>query len=439
LPATLTVTRDTNPPILLQAYNVGLTNITILFSKQVNPATATDLSNYSISPTLAIGAAVMAEGQSVTLDVSTMVLGTNYVITVNGVQDVASSPNVIAPNSQIEFMAGTLVPGTIGQPSPGGATTVVAGGINLTAGGSIGGSADAAPFEYILQSGNFDFSVRVKNLTLSSPWAEAGLMARMSLDPAGTFAGVFATPSIANCFFDSRTVEGGTDSSSGVFPVNYPNTWLRLKRLGTQFTGYAGFDGSNWVQLGTVSLPGNPVYLGLVAASQNTNQTTVAEFQDFGTALSVTIGNFTPPGEPLGPSSRHTQFVFSEIMYTPAARTDGLNTEYLEIYNSNPWWDDLGGYQLAGQVQYTFPSPTIVPGGGFLVVAAAPGDVQSVYGITNVVGPYTGSLKKGGELQLISAVQGILLEVLAGGLAWPDVFRPNAETAPPEAAWETAW
>jgi hypothetical protein len=107
-------------------------------------------------------------------------------------------------------------------------------------------------------------------------------------------------------------------------------------------------------------------------------------------------------------------------MYTPAPRTDGLNTEYVEIYNSNPWWDDLGGYQLAGQVQYTFPSPTIVPGGGFLVVAAAPADVEAAYGITNVIGPYTGSLRKGGGLQLINAAQGILLDVTyANTLPWP--------------------
>ena len=107
-------------------------------------------------------------------------------------------------------------------------------------------------------------------------------------------------------------------------------------------------------------------------------------------------------------------------MYTPAPRADGLNTEYLEIYNSNPWWDDLGGYQLAGQVQYTFPSPTIIPGGGFLVVAAAPAAAESAYGITNVMGPYTGSLRKGGEIQLINAAQGILLDVTyTNRLPWP--------------------
>jgi regulation of enolase protein 1 (concanavalin A-like superfamily) len=419
-PAMLTVLRDTNPPTIVQAYNVGLANVTIHYSKAVSPATATNRANYAISPALAISGATMADSQTVALTVSTLTLGTNYVVTVNGVQDLANSPNTIAPNSQIQFVASTFAPGTIGEPMPAGSTATVNNGITLTAGGSIGGTADAAPFDYIIQSGNFDFSVRVQSLALTSPWAEAGLMARVTLDPASMFAGVFATPSIAKCFFDSRTTVSASDSPSGAFPVNYPNTWLRLQRVGNQFNGYASFDGSNWVQLGTASLAGNPVYVGLTAASQNTNETTVAQFLNFGTALSASIGAFNPPGEPLGPSSRHTQFVFSEIMYTPAPRADGLNTEYVEIYNSNPWWDDLGGYQLAGQVQYTFPSPTIIPGGGFLVVAAAPADVQSAYGITNVMGPYSGSLRKGGKLQLINAVQGILLDVTyANRLPWP--------------------
>jgi regulation of enolase protein 1 (concanavalin A-like superfamily) len=418
--ATLTVIPDTNPPTLLEAYNIGQTNVTILFSKPVSPATAARAANYAISPAAPITAAAMAGSQAVALSVSGLSMGVNYVVTVNAVQDLASSPNTIAPGSKIGFVASIFEPGTIGQPTPAGSTAVVSNGIVVSAGGAIGGTADAAPFNYFMQSGNFDFSVRVQSLTLSSPWAEAGLMARASLDPASAFAGVFATPSIANCYFDSRSVSGASDSPSGTFPVNYPNTWLRLQRIGNTFNGYAGFDGSNWVQLGTTSMTTNPVCVGLVAASQNSSVATVAQFQGFGKAASAVVGTFGLPGEPLGPSSRRTQFAFSEIMYAPAPRADGLNTEYIEIYNSNAWWDDLGGYQLAGQIQYTFPANTIVPGGGFLVVAAAPADVESAYGITNVIGPYTNSLSEGGEIQLLNAAQGIVLDVTyTNALPWP--------------------
>jgi hypothetical protein len=418
--ATLTVLRDTNPPVLVQAYNVGLNNITVLFSKALSAATATNLSNYAVSPGITISAASMVDSQTVALAVSTLVLGTNYVVTVNGVTDQASSPNKIAPNSQIQFVAMSFVPGIIGDPMPLGSTSVVSNGLVLSAGGSLGGTADAAPFDYMLESGNFDLSVRVQSLVLTSPWAKAGIMARASMDPGSPFAAVLSTPSIAGCFFDSRPSESASDSTTGSFPVNYPNTWLRLQRVGDLLNGYAGFDGSDWVLLGSMTLSANPLYVGLTACSQSTNAPTVTQFIGFGIATNAVVGSFGLPGEPLGPSSRRTQFAFSEIMYTPAARADGLNTEYIEIYNSNPWWDDLGGYQLAGQVQYTFPSPTIVPGGGFLVVAAAPADIQAAYGITNVAGPYSGSLRKGGELQLLNAAQGVVLDLTySNSLPWP--------------------
>ncbi|WCJ58246.1 lamin tail domain-containing protein [Fontisphaera persica] len=92
--------------------------------------------------------------------------------------------------------------------------------------------------------------------------------------------------------------------------------------------------------------------------------------------------------EPLGPSSRRTSWVISEIHYHPPGRADGRNAEFIEIFNSNPWPEDLSGYYLSGAVDYTFPSNTIVPALGFVVVAAVPADVQAIYGITGVYGPW---------------------------------------------------
>ena len=33
-------------------------------------------------------------------------------------------------------------------------------------------------------------------------------------------------------------------------------------------------------------------------------------------------------------------------MYKPAPRADGNNLEFLELYNSNPWFHDISGYQI---------------------------------------------------------------------------------------------
>jgi hypothetical protein len=71
-------------------------------------------------------------------------------------------------------------------------------------------------------------------------------------------------------------------------------------------------------------------------------------------------------------------------------------------------------------MNYTFPPHTTIPGGGFFVVAASPPDMESVYGLSNVFGPYTGSLKKSETLTLIDERGAVLLTVpYASTPPWP--------------------
>src|SRR5260370_17325512 len=59
-------------------------------------------------------------------------------------------------------------------------------------------------------------------------------------------------------------------------------------------------------------------------------------------------------------------------------------------------------------------------GGAYLVVAASPASLQNVYGITNVMGPYTGSLKKSGTLQLLDEQGAVLLIIpYSNANPWP--------------------
>ena len=126
----------------------------------------------------------------------------------------------------------------------------------------------------------------------------------------------------------------------------------------------------------------------------------------------ASLSHAAVPPDALGPSSRTTPIVFSEIMWKPAPRTDGKNLEFLEIYNSNPWFQDISSYQITcADMNYTFPPNTTIPGGGYLVVAAAPADIESVYGITNVMGPYNGSLKHSETLELLDEQTNVLLTV----------------------------
>jgi hypothetical protein len=128
--------------------------------------------------------------------------------------------------------------------------TPVAGGYDYSGGGTnLGGTSDQFAFAYTERTGDFDFQMRVQTLSLSDLWAKSGLMARETLTANSRFAAAISTPSLAGAFFQSRATAGGAATVQGSYPANYPNMYLRLKRAGTVFTGYASWDvssGLNW-------------------------------------------------------------------------------------------------------------------------------------------------------------------------------------------------
>jgi hypothetical protein len=207
--------------------------------------------------------------------------------------------------------------------------------------------------------------------------------------------------------------------------VNYPDTWLRLKRTGDLFTGFASMDGNNWTQLGNVMIAtSNRLYLGVAVTSQKTNQVATAVFDNFFATPVGTIDTSTPATEPLGPSSRKTGLVISEIMYHPRdvfVGTNKLELEFVELFNSNPFYEDISGYRLAGDIDYTFPPGTILQGGSFVVVARVPADVQSFYTLSGVLGPFTNNLPNdAGRVRLRNDSGTILLEVnYSSRSPWP--------------------
>ncbi len=138
---------------------------------------------------------------------------------------------------------------------------------------------------------------------------------------------------------------------------------------------------------------------------------------------------FTLDREPPGPSSRKTGLVITEIMYNPRA-VPGLATnlthEFIELYNSKPWAEDISGFAISGAVQYVFPPGTILSPSGYIVVARVPEMVQTNYGITNVVGPWNGAATnrlstEEGQVRLLNRQGAVLLEVnYADSPPWPE-------------------
>jgi len=111
--------------------------------------------------------------------------------------------------------------------------------------------------------------------------------------------------------------------------------------------------------------------------------------------------------------------VFNEIMYH--AGTNAAGGEWLELHNQMAVDVDLSGWSIANAVAYTFPEGTVIPGGGYQVVALTPADVSAASGLTNVLGPYTGHLSNSGEkLELYNRNQRLMDSVSYGASGdWP--------------------
>jgi hypothetical protein len=128
-----------------------------------------------------------------------------------------------------------------------------------------------------------------------------------------------------------------------------------------------------------------------------------------GTPLDISA--VIPNPEPVGPSSRRSPLTISEIMYHPADRTDGRNLEFIELYNSNPYVENISGFRISGEVDFRFPTNTFIAARAYLVVAASPADLQATYGISSLTGPYTNSLPNSqGTLRLRNRQDAVVFE-----------------------------
>lgn len=424
--ATLSVSPDVTRPTVVDILNIGTRTVRVTFSEAVGTPSATTAANYTITPSITVTAARPgASPEIVELDTTELTLGSPYTLAVQRVTDRAQTPNAIADNTQVPFTAVDYAPVSVGTPPLAGSVQSAPGGVTVIASGEIGERSDAFQFGYQMVTGNFDRRVRVEAFQPTDPFATAGLMARATLGANSPFAAAVTTPGVVGAHFLSRATAGAQSQRAGSFPVNYPQTWLRLSRSGSTFRAFAGYDGVSWTELGsvTITLP-NTLFFGFAASSRDALRTTTVEFRD----LSNVTGNppiltFRAQRETPGPSSRLAALTFSEIMYHPRERADGRTTEFIEIHNADLIDQDLSDHRIDGDVSYRFPAGFILPAGGFAVVARNPADLGAVYGLTGVLGPFEGTNNlpnTGGILRLHNPQNAVLLEVEYDSQApWP--------------------
>jgi len=410
--AVLTVTPDIVAPQLVGAENRSGRLVRVRFSEAVDPSTAQILRNYALSEGVVVeSASISADGTAVDLGVSALVFGRAYTLSVSGIVDRAATPNLLVTSS-LTFTVLEYTPNSIGGGPSGTVVRLGDGQFDVSGVGTdLGGTQDQFVMGTESRTGDFDLQVRVADVSITDPFVHAGLIARDSLEPNARFGGVFASSAQLGCFFESRSTVGSASvqaSITGGYPVAYPQTWLRLRRVGNVFTGFASVDGRVWTQLGTATIAGMPatVFFGPALSSQDASQAATARFRDLGPVTSPQVGSWANDREPLGPFVRSTGLVVSELMYHPSEREGQGDIEFVELYNAGSIAEDLSGASLEGEIRYVFPAGTRIEAGEFLVVAASPADVQRLNPWARVLGPYAGRFSNGGGSLALRAFQG---------------------------------
>jgi hypothetical protein len=86
-------------------------------------------------------------------------------------------------------------------------------------------------------------------------------------------------------------------------------------------------------------------------------------------------------------TSVSAQVIINEIMYHPAS--ENPREEYIELFNTASTNVNLSGWRFSKGIQFTFPTNTVIPANGYLVLAANRAAFQSKYPtVTNVLGDF---------------------------------------------------
>ena len=122
------------------------------------------------------------------------------------------------------------------------------------------------------------------------------------------------------------------------------------------------------------------------------------------------------PGLP-NASARLPEVVINEIMYHPLSGE--ADDEFIELYNCTTNAVAVGGWRVEDEVEFTIPPGSMIPPGGYLVLARNAGRLMTNYAnltAANTVGDYSGKLSNDGGRIALAAPELTVLTNGAGGL-----------------------
>jgi hypothetical protein len=84
--------------------------------------------------------------------------------------------------------------------------------------------------------------------------------------------------------------------------------------------------------------------------------------------------------------------LFAKTVITPSVPFSESPEEWIELYNNGAGPVDLSGWTLEDAIEFTIPSGTVLPAGGYLVVAKDAAALAGKYPSITIVGNFSGSL-----------------------------------------------
>ena len=346
-PVTVTVIADTVPPQLLSAGSLttfaGGDEVTLVFYEPIAASSSAPLSNFTLNNGAAVTAARIVTNSSgldtiqsgVILSATGITPGSSYTVTVKGVADLHGNA-ITTPQTQTftasPFSWLSLESATNPNSGENDAFAIGTNSFNLVNGGNaFWGTEDDITMVYEKVTGDFDRQAQVQWNDPSSNWARAGLSARESLNagqpttddtganPASRYQMVLSDPmtkfdgTAANDGWETnrRLDAGGPSTSlSGVLGVVYPNSYVRIKRVGSTISVYYSTNSTTWISLGTTDFIANSVnnpgagdplpadmYVGPTLGAENGNITGQGGTADQLGAFAARFRNYGPVAE----------------------------------------------------------------------------------------------------------------------------------------------
>jgi hypothetical protein len=300
--ASVNVTTDVTPPTLVST--ATLTNslrVGVLFNEVLDPASVTNLANYTVSGGATVtNATLMTNGavgveyalRAVALGLDVPVAGSTVTVTVSNVKDI--SGNTIAASSSVIGKVANLTAVNIGNnTSPNPFTATPGAYDDLVSGGNFSGSSDAGfRYDCFEVTGDFDVRVQVAEYPSLTAFAKAGIMHRLSLAANSPYFSSTINPPNGSSHVYAVANRATTGVNTVAVPaVAYPAgalpQWLRLQRVGNVVKSYYSVDGNSWTNLGTDTLAAewvgvSPTYVGLCGTSRSASAVDRVSYRYFG-------------------------------------------------------------------------------------------------------------------------------------------------------------